>query len=42
MTLYIVYSLVVSNLTGKLVVLHNTNITDIIYSFYENCWPICA
>jgi len=40
MTLYIVYFLIVGTITRIILVLHNINIIDIIYSFYENNWPI--
>ena len=40
MTLYIVYFLIVSTITRIILELHNINIIDIIYSFYENNWPI--
>ena len=40
MTLYIVYFLLMSNITLNLLLLHNINIPDIIYGFYENCGPI--
>ena len=42
MTLYIVYLLIISNVTCITLLLHNINITDIIYSFYENCGSICS
>nr|ABZ07227.1 hypothetical protein ALOHA_HF4000ANIW133C7ctg1g33 [uncultured marine crenarchaeote HF4000_ANIW133C7] len=40
MTLYIVYFLIIGTLTRIILVLHNINIIDIIYSFYENNWSI--
>ena len=42
MTLYIVYFLLMSNITLILLLLHNINIHDIIYGFYENCGYIRA